>query len=257
VIAKLHVPEGQEDMHTLSWRQYGYLMLGKFDEAKKDLDLAKASADRNPNSQRVQDGYLGMRARYILESEKWEKIPLESTALPAAAGAPAATAAAPMAGMPGMNAPAYGGNAAWTFIAGFSAAKLNDAATADRAAAQLRAMAERTAASNAYAAKPLTIMEKEVSAAAALVRGNRDDAVRLAKEAADVELTLSAPSGPPDPIKPAVEFYADTLLAAGKPAEAAAAFEQALLRTPNRTPAVQGLAKARQQAGSQQRSQLQ
>ena len=108
VIARLHVPEGQEDMHTLSWLQYGNLMLGKFDEAKKNLDLAKASADRNPNNQRVRDGYLGMRARYILESGKWEKIPLESAA-PAASAASGAMAGMPgmagMAGMPGMNMP--------------------------------------------------------------------------------------------------------------------------------------------------------
>jgi hypothetical protein len=155
-----------------------------------------------------------------------------------------------MPGMPGMAAPGYAGNATWTFIAGFSAAKLNDPATADQAAAQLRAMAER--APSPYAAKPATIMEKEVSAAAQLARGNKDDAVRLAKEAADVELTLSAPSGPTDPIKPALEFYGEVLLAAGKPAEAAAAFEQQLLRTPNRTPSVQGLARARQESGAPQ-----
>jgi tetratricopeptide (TPR) repeat protein len=157
-----------------------------------------------------------------------------------------------------MNAPAYGANATWTFIAGFSAAKLNDAATADRAAAQLRAMAERMASGgNAYGAKPLSIMEKEVSAAAELARGRKDDAVRLAREAADIELTLNAPSGPPDPIKPALELYGEVLLAAGRPAEAVSAFEQQLLRTPNRTPSVQGLARARQSAGTQQRSQLQ
>ena len=78
-------------------------------------------------------------------------------------------------------------------------------------------MAERTAATNAYAAKPLTIMEKEVSAAAQLARDRKDEAVRLAKEAADIELTLNAPSGPPDPIKPALELYGEVLLAAGRP----------------------------------------
>lgn len=230
VIARLHLAEGQEDFHTLSWLHYANLMLGKFDEAKQNLALAKAAADRNPGNGRAQSGYLGMRARDILESGQWEKIPVESTA----------------------------GNATWTFIAGFSAAKLNDAATADRAAAQLRAMAERTASGgNAYGAKPLTIMEKEVSAAAELTRGRKDDAVRLAKEAADIELTLSAPSGPPTPIKPALELYAEVLQAAGRPAEAVKAFEEQLLRTPNRTPSVQGLAKARQEAGTQERSQLQ
>jgi predicted Zn-dependent protease len=83
-----------------------------------------------------------------------------------------------------------------------------------------------------------------------LARGRKDDAVRLAKDAMDIELTLSAPSGPPEPIKPALEFYGETLLATGRPAEAAAAFEQQLLRTPNRTPSVQGLVRARSEAGA-------
>ena len=131
------------------------------------------------------------------------------------------------------------------FIAGYSAAKLGDAATADQAAAQLHGLAERAASGgNGYAAKPFTIMEKEVSAAAQLSRGQKDDAVRLAKEAADVEATMSAPSGPPEPIKPAVELYGEVLLEAGRPAEAAAAFEKSLQRTPNRAASVKGLAQA-------------
>ena len=106
-------------------------------------------------------------------------------------------------------------------------------------------MSERIASGgNAYAAKPLAIMEKEVSAVAQSARGQEADAVRLAKEAADIERTMAAPSGPPNPIKPALELYGEILLEAGRPAEAAAAFEQALLRTPNRTPSVQGLAQA-------------
>ena len=253
LIARMHLAEGREDFHTLSWLEYGNLMLGKFDEAKKNVELARAAADRNRDNRAVRDGYQGMQARYILETAQWEKIPLESPA-PANNAGPAS---APMQGMPGMAAqaaPGYAGNATWTFIAGFSAAKLNDPATADLAAAQLRAMAERAA--NAYAAKPFTIMEKEVAAAANLARGRKDDAVRLAKEAADVELTLSAPSGPADPIKPALELYGDVLLAVGRPADAATAFEQQLLRTPNRTPSLQGLARARKEAATQQQSQV-
>ena len=81
-------------------------------------------------------------------------------------------------------------------------------------------------------------------------RGEKDDAVRLAKEAADIELTMNAPSGPPDPMKPALELYGEMLLEANRPAEAAAAFEQALLRTPKRTPSLLGLARASTQAGN-------
>jgi hypothetical protein len=99
-------------------------------------------------------------------------------------------------------------------------------------------------AARAYAAKPFTIMEKEVQAAAQLARGQKDDAVRLAKEAADVEATVAAPSGPPDPIKPAVELDGEMLLESGQPAQAAAAFEKSLERTPNRIPLVKDMAQA-------------
>ena len=46
--------------------------------------------------------------------------------------------------------------------------------------------------------------------------GQKDEALQLAKEAMEIELSLSAPSGPPDPIKPAPEFYGELLLEAGR-----------------------------------------
>ena len=147
-----------------------------------------------------------------------------------------------MPGMPGMAS--SDANGTWTFIAGMSAAKLGDVATAQKAEGQLRAMRERTeAGGNAYAAKPFAIMEKEVGAVTRLAQGQKEDAVRLAREAADIELTMAPPSGPPDPIKPARELYGDVLLEAGRTKDAAVAYEQELLRTPNRTPSVKGLAR--------------
>jgi tetratricopeptide (TPR) repeat protein len=235
VNARLKLPEGREDFHTLGWLIYANLMLGKPDEARRNLDLAKQAADRNPTAANIRNGYLGMRARVILETGQWEKIPVDDPA-PARPDQHAG-----MPGMPGMAA--AGSSATWTFIAGFGAAKLGDLATAERAEAQLRAARER--ARDAYAAKAPAIMEKEVAAVLRLARGQKEEAVRLAKEAADIELTTNAPSGPPDPIKPALELYADILLEAGRAKEAAAAYEQALLRTPNRTPSVKGLARAR------------
>ncbi len=237
LIARMHLPEGREDFHTLSWLEYANLMLGKTDEAKRNLELAKEAADRNPNAGAIRTGYLGMRARYILETAQWEKIPLD---------APAASHD-DHASMPGMAQGArYNGSATWTFIAGYSAAKLGDLATANAAAAQLHAMAEKTTSGgNAYEAKPYSIMEHEVAAVAQLAGGHAAEAVQHAKQAVDVELTMNAPSGPPEPIKPALELYGDVLLAAGRSQEAAAAYDQQLLRTPNRTPSVNGLAQAR------------
>lgn len=234
LIQRLHLPEGREDFHTLSWLQYANLMVGNFEEAKKDLNLAKAADDRNPNSRPVHQGYLGMRARYILETGQWEKIPLETPTAAGSAGAP----------MYGMDMGRGADNGVWTFIAGYSAIRLNDFATADQAIGQLRALGEKAGA-NAYAVKPFSIMEKELTAEADLVRGQKDEAVQVAKAAADIDRTLAPPSGPPDPIKPGLELYGDVLLATGHAKEAAAVYEEQLLRTPNRTPSVKALARAK------------
>jgi len=240
LIERMHLPEGREDFHTLSWLEYANLMLGTFEEAKKNVDLAKQAVARNPQNANLGQQYHAMLARYILETGKWEKIPLEESA---------AAGSSEHSSMPGMGG-GYAGQGAWIFIAGLSAAKLGDPGQAERARSMLAAIRQRMeSAGDAYGAKPFGIMENEVASAAYLVRGQDAEAVRLAKEAADLESTLAAPSGPPEPIKPALEFYGEVLLAANRPADAAAAFRQELLRTPNRRPSVEGLARAGVKAG--------
>jgi tetratricopeptide (TPR) repeat protein len=240
--ARMKLAEGREDFHTLGWLEYANLMLGNVDEAKANVESAKQAADRNPGNAGIRNGYLGMRARLILETEKWEKIALEGPG-----SAPAAGADPAHAGMPGMAMPAYGGGSnTWTFIAGYSAAKLGDFKTAGVAEAILRSAREKAeAGSNPYSAKPIAIMEKQVAAVSRFAQGQRDEALKLAKEAMDIELALNAPSGPPDPIKPAPEFYGELLIEAGKHAEAVAALELSLQRTPNRTPSVKAMQRAR------------
>ena len=234
VNTRMHLPEGREDFHTLSWLEYANLMLGNFDEAKQNLELAKQAADRNPKSDGLVQQYHTMWARYLLETAKWQKIPLK-TSMPGEASAPMES-----------RSPGWG---PWIFITGLSAAKLGDAAEAEQAAAQLGGMEESVAKKNPYAAKMLAIMQKEVSASAQVARGDKAAAVRTAKEAADIESNFTAPSGPPEPIKPAIEFYGELLLENGRQAEAAAAFQEQLLRTPKRTPSIKGLEQATAKAG--------
>jgi hypothetical protein len=143
---------------------------------------------------------------------------------------------------------------AWRFYAGVSAAKRGDAALAERFAADLGELRAQVAATNEYGSRGVAIQEKEVLALAKAARGERDAAIALAKEAADLELTLSPPSGPPQPMKPAFELYGELLLAAGRAGEAAQAFEQALLRTPQRTPSLAGLGAAAAAAGDAARA---
>lgn len=218
-IARIHIPEGGSDFHALEWLEYANLMLGKFDEARHNVDLAKQAVDRNPGKANIASAYHMMLARYMLESGRWEKIPLET---------PAGRFGNP-----------------WLFITGLSAAKLGDLNEAESARAALDAIRQ-----GGHATKNVGIMENEVASAAQLARGQKVEAIRLAKEAADIEATQPAPSGPPMPIKPALEFYGEVLLDAGRRAEAAEAFEQQLLLTPKRTPSVEGLARATAKSGA-------
>jgi hypothetical protein len=238
--ARMKLAEGREDFHTLGWLEYANLMLGNVDEAKANVESAKQAADRNPGNAGIRNGYLGMRARLILETEKWEKDLL------GAQGAQSAQGADAHAGMPGMANMAPPSNNTWTFIAGYSAAKLGDLATAERAVAMLRGAREKAeGGSNPYSGRSVAILEKQVAALVSNARGQKDEALKLAREAMEIELALSAPSGPPDPIKPAPEFYGELLIEAGKHAEAVAALELSLQRTPNRTPSVKAMQRAR------------
>jgi hypothetical protein len=239
---RLSLPEGREDFHTLSWLAYGNLMLGKYDDAKANVELAHAAAERNPTNAGIRDGWLAMRGRYLLETGQWEAIALDGTDSHGGHDA-----------MPGMPL-AQAGAGAWRFYAGISAAKRGDAELAERFAADLGMLREQVAATNAYGARGVAIQEKQVAALAKLARGDREAALALAKEAADIELTMATPSGPPEPMKPAFEQYGELLLAAGRPADAVLAFEQALSRTPKRTPSLLGLGTAAAAAGDSARA---
>jgi tetratricopeptide (TPR) repeat protein len=220
-----NLPRGREDFHTLSWLQYAYLQEGKFDEAQKCVDQAKAVADKEtaPN---IRDGYAAMKARQVVETARWEKLAL------------------PTGAVKDGGAPGYDGSAAYLVAAGLSAAKLGDLATANVAVDKLKAMrTQAETGSNAYRAKPFAIMEKEVGAAVASAQKDTAAAEKLLKEATVIELTLDAPSGPPEPIKPSFELYGDLLSELGRAPEAAAQYQASLLRMPNRRAAVQGLTK--------------
>jgi hypothetical protein len=131
------------------------------------------------------------------------------------------------------------------FAAGFGAAHMNDLDTAKRALDILTAMQKQAeSGSNAYRAKPIAVMAKEVASGIAHMEKNIAEAERLLKEATAIEATLDAPSGPPEPIKPSFELYGQFLLSQNRMKEAAAEFQQALMRMPNRRTSMRGLSSA-------------
>lgn len=224
---KFGLAEGREDFHTLSWLAYANLMLGEYDAAEENLGLARAALDRNPDSERVHSGYLNMRGRHMLETGQWEDIDL------AQAGT------------------IEGNHANWVSAVGMSAVHLGKMDRARAAIERLGMIRERmNTAGREYDAKKVSILQKEVVAVLNLANGDEELAIAAAREAAEMEMgEMKAPSGPPDPVKPAVELYADILMAANRPVEAIAAYERSLQWIPQRRPSVIGLEKASADAG--------
>ena len=219
---KYGLPEGREDFHALSWLAYGNLMLGQYGRASENVREALAAVERNPDDDRTLAGYLLMRARHMIETGQWEDVALDA----------ADTVA--------------GSNAHWVYVVGLSAAHRGDTETAEAAIDRLGSMREQAVADgNEYGALQMTLLEQEVTAVSHLRSGDTQRAIDLARETAELEMReTSAPSGPPFPMKPAIELYGDVLLAAARPAEALAAYEQSLQWIPQRTPSMLGLARA-------------
>ena len=77
---RMKLAEGREDFHTLSWLAYAQPDARTIRRsARRTSSSRKQAADRNASNRGIQNGYLGMRARYILETAQWEKIPLDRT----------------------------------------------------------------------------------------------------------------------------------------------------------------------------------
>ena len=224
---KYGLPEGREDFHTLSWLAYANLMLGQYDAAAEDLGKALAAVDRNPGSERVMNGYLDMRGRHMIETGEWEDVslaPIDST---------------------------EGKHGNWVAVVGMSAAHRGDMDGAKAAESRLRALSDAAeAAGNQYDARQNAILENQVAAIRLLKSGDSDGAIAAAKSAAEMEIQyMRVPSGPPKPMKPANELYAQVLLEADRPADAIVAFNQSLEWMPLRTPSMMGLAKASEKVG--------
>jgi tetratricopeptide (TPR) repeat protein len=219
--------EGREDFHTLSWLAYANLMLGQTGNAEDNLSNAAAALDRNPDSEGVLNGYLDMRGRHMIETGEWEELSL-----------------APIDSVEGRHSE-------WVTVVGMSAAHRGDLDGAKAAEARLRTLGQNAeSAGNAYLARQNAVLENEVAALRLLQSGDADGAVAAAKSAAEMEREyLRVPSGPPKPMKPAGELYADILLAADRPQDAMGAYAQSLQWIPQRTPSMRGMAAAAEKAG--------
>ncbi len=227
--------------HSGDWGQYGFLQLGDYAGARERIAAFEWMAETTKNP-RASGALALVRARYIIETEEWKVQPVADNA------------------------------SNETLLAnGFSAVKTGDMATAETMATRLAAKIKTPApaAGGAHADhggapapapamgegdKGVQVMHKELQALIAQAKGQTDQAIALLTEATKIEETMRAPNGAADPVKPSHELLGEVLLAAGKPKEAADAFETSLLRMPNRARSLMGAIKAHGAAGNKARA---
>jgi tetratricopeptide (TPR) repeat protein len=219
--------------HYTAWLVYGYL---QNDEAEKARALLSSLADHAASRPGAARLMANLRARYVLETERWDGP--EARAL--------ATALATSGDAKGEDDYSYG-----TFASGFAATRRGDrtaAATALGALAKANGAHTKIARTVKLGATGREVVPVilEYSLRAELLRqdGKRDSAISLLRRAAVLEDAMPAEFGPPAVVAPTHEALGAILLEAGRAPEAAAEYEHALKLAPGRLAATRGLERA-------------
>jgi hypothetical protein len=237
--------EGQtaEELHCSDYEIYAYLQTGQDEAARRILDSLPEMASRldpkavlsgagGPSA-----GYFALAAipaRYALERQDWKQ------------AAQLAVRDTPFA---------YADAMTW-FARGLGAARLGQAPAANESAAALQRLRERLSkAGENYWARQVEIQELAVRAWATLAEGEKEEALRQMKSAAELEDGTEKSAVTPGPLAPARELLGQMLLELKEPAAALEQFEATLKKEPGRFRALYGAAHAAQLSGSRDSSQ--
>lgn len=221
-------PDSNAAVHPNDYMVYAYLQQGRDREAGQVVSRSREAANRYYGAIL---GYnaAAMQARYALERSAW---------------AEAAVVAVPAKSAPYVEAVAR-------FARAIGAARSGNAAQAEAEVVALAALRDSLKARNdAYWA---TIVEAQRLAASAWIahaRGRNDEALRLAKQAAELEETVEKHPVTPGPLLPARELEADLLMTMGRHADALRSYEMTLEREPRRARALFGAAQAAEKSGN-------
>ncbi len=228
--------QGRGGYHALEWLAYAYLQQGRREDAAKLVKIVEDDVARKP-TQANRASLAYDRAMWITETGGAE---------------PAGWADVDETGVKSI-----GSFSAYDFARGVASARTGDLATAEKL---LRRLTARTEAARSYAVGVVanrhdTVTPEELAQggilAAALegsirfMQGKHEDGLTRIRDAAARADTMAFEYGPPYSAKPLDELLGDLLLAAGKPAEAAAAYEKALATHPKRRLAMEGLTAAK------------
>ena len=239
------LPIASRDYHSLAWLQYEWLQQGRFSKTKEAIALVEQAMNSpGPKPQAASPLHSGghaygeqseigrgsgeaalrndrgsMRARYIVESERWAEMKGQTTF----------------------------DNIEELFALGLSAVNLRDAARLEAVIGEFRKAA--APGQPPELREQAEIMLRQAEALNLFARGQHQAAFAVLDHAASLQARMPRPIGRPFPVLDVNELYGDLLLQVGRNREAVSRFDRVLARTPNRSRALLGLARAYRNAG--------
>jgi hypothetical protein len=236
VAAEAERTRGNPDdhMHALDYLVYAYLQRAQDDEALRVLgdgrkivaDLAARKVDSGRHT--APFAIAAMEARYAMERGRWAE---------AAALEPRPTR------FPYTDSMIH-------FARAVGAARTGNATQARADVDRLAALAGTLRqANNPYWAEQVEIQRRAAAAWLARAEGKPDEALALARSAAELEESTEKHNITPGPIASGRELLADLLLDLGRPADAAREYQASLQRAPARFKTLHGIARASELAG--------
>lgn len=227
-VEKKKIPISGKDYHSLQWLHYCYLQLGLLKKAESVFKTQLKDMQEGIQSKsnlRAGKYFHRILAASVIETERWkwiDKFP-----------PPQGWKAKPFT------------KAGYHFVRGFSSAMQGKIEEAEKHLSKLIDLRKKGFRENYFKRMEyLEVWALEIQTAMALFKKEFATAIELAKKATSIEEKLPAPSGPPRILKPTYELLGEVYLKAGKSLEAQKEFSISLLRHPNRTRSLVGMARA-------------
>jgi len=218
---------GQEQAHAMDYLVHAYLQLGDEANAQRIVSESK-SVGVNTQIFIGPFALAAMPARYAIERRDW-KLGAALDPQPTKFSFPEAMT---------------------HYARGLGFAHLGDIESAQKESDRLQALRDKLWSSkDTYWANQVEVQRISVDAWIAAARGDREEAVRRMRSAADLEDSMEKHIVTPGPIVPARVLLGDMLLELGRNDAALAAYQAAAAREPGRRRIVEGMAKAKTSLG--------
>ena len=223
------------ELHAMDYMVYADLQLARDKDAAAIAERARQITGYPPSAVAAYYALAAIPARYVVERDAWS----EAKALDPAANKFKYT------------------TAMTHFVRAVGEARSGDPAAAEK---DIDALAGIVAAlkgdKNDYWATEVEVQRLGAAAWVAFAKGDRDEALKLMRAAADMEDASDKSAVSPGRILPARELLGDMLMESGRPAEAVAEYEASLKHDPKRFRTLYGAGAAAVKAGDGAKARL-